>query len=447
MKKKLTKKQKLVRRRIAISLISLALALLLAGVVALTSAAIKIFSIDTSSQSPVSSENTSSSEPIISKVSSATILSTGDIMVHSTQLDGARVQGGDGYDFSAFFKEAESYFKAADLSVANLEITFGGSEFGAYSGYPVFNTPDSLADVIKNSGLGMVLTANNHCYDTGFSGLKRTQQVLKDKGISYIGTRLSEQDATFSVREVNGIKIGMAAFTYETGRTDSGIISINGITVKAEATNLVNSFNYNHLDEFYAEVEQILEKMEQAGAEATVFYIHWGNEYQTTPNTMQKTIAQELCNRGIDVIVGSHPHVIQPVEMLYAESGEHKTVCLYSTGNAISNQRQELMDSCPSGHTEDGLFFYCTFDKYSDGEVVLSGVDVLPTWVDKYRGGSQYQYTIYPLNSENDGTDKYGLSSAAADKARKSYNRTKELIAEPLCEIQKILGCEVTFKE
>ncbi len=380
------------------------------------------------------------------KVSSATILSTGDIMVHEPQLTGAKVKGEEMWDFSAFFREAASYFKAADFSVANLETTFAGNENRKYSGYPIFNTPDSLADAIKASGLGMVLTSNNHCYDTGSAGLARTQQVLRDKGVAYTGTRMTEEETVYTVREINGIRVGMAAYTYETGRKN-GIKSINGLTVKTEATALLNSFSYDYLADFYAEVDAVLADMKADGAEVTIFYMHWGNEYQTTQNSWQEQIAQTLCDKGIDVIVGGHPHVVQPVEMLTSKAGDHQTVCLYSAGNAVSNQRQERMDSCPSGHTEDGLFFYCTFDKYSNGKVILSAVDIIPTWVDKYQGGSGYQYTIYPLENADDGAQKYGLTGAAATKSQKSYERTKAIVAEGLTACQKALGCDITFSE
>lgn len=383
-------------------------------------------------------------EPV--KVSSATVLSTGDIMVHQPQLNGAKVPGKNEWDFSAFFKAVDDYFQKADFSVANLETTFAGNESHSYAGYPVFNTPDSLIDAIKASGLSMVLTANNHCYDTGTKGLERTQKVLTEKGVSYTGTRLSEDAPTYVVKEVNGIKIGMVTYTYETGRRN-GLKTINGITVKQKDTNLINSFTYENLDEFYSEVDVVMSAMKADGAEATIFYMHWGDEYKIVENAYQNQIAQALCDRGVDVIVGGHPHVIEPVELLSAKDGEHKTVCIYSVGNAVSNQRKELMDSCPSGHTEDGLLFYCTFDKYSDGKVVLSDVDIIPTWVDKYRGGSSYQYTIYPLESANYGVEKYGLTGTAATKSKQSYERTVKIIAEGLTECQKALGCEITFPE
>ena len=173
--------------------------------------------------------------------------------------------------------------------------------------------------------------------------------------------------------------------------------------------------------------------------------MHWGNEYQLKQNTYQDTIAQNLCNLGVDVIVGGHPHVIQPMKLLHSEDSQNTTVCIYSTGNAISNQRKELMDSCPSGHTEDGVLFYYTFDKYSNGDVVLSGVDVIPTWVNKYKGGSGYQYTMYPLDNADSGS-ALGLDATASKKAAASYERTKAILAAGLTECQTALGCDVRFK-
>lgn len=380
------------------------------------------------------------------KVSSATVLSTGDIMVHEPQLTGAKVPGKEEWDFGAFFKEVDTYFKDVDFSVANLETTFAGNDGRIFSGYPIFNTPDSLIDAIKESGLSMVLTANNHCYDTGTTGLKRTQQVLVEKGVLYNGTRLTTYAPVYTVREINGIRIGMVSYTYETGRVN-GLKSINGLVVKEENTELINSFTYGKLDEFYAEVDTVIEGMKKEGAQAVVFYMHWGDEYQTTENSWQNRIAQTLCDKGVDIIIGGHPHVIQPMELLKSEDGKHQTICLYSAGNAVSNQRQERMVSCPSGHTEDGLLFYYTLDKYSDGKVVISDVDIIPTWVDKYPGGGGYQYTIYPLEKATDGAKKYELSSSSAARAQRSYERTKAIVAEGLTECQKAIGCDITFAE
>lgn len=447
MPKKRTKRQQaIIRRRIFLSCCCAVLALVI-GVFAFIIHAIVTPANKPDKNGPTGNESVVSKEPEI-KETFATVLSTGDIMVHSTQLDGAYVKSTGDYDFSAFFKECSPYFSGADLAVANLEVTFGGTESGKFSGYPAFNTPDSLADVIKASGLNFLLTSNNHSYDTGLFGLKRTAQVLKQKGIEFIGTRETESEPIYKVKEINGIKIGMANYTYESDPQNAmaGRKYINGSIISAEANNLLSSFSYNRIEEFYRDAENTINNMKSQGAEFIVFYMHWGNEYKLQANTWQKSIAQKLSNLGVDIIVGSHPHVIEPVELIYSEDGQNTTICLYSTGNAISNQRQEIMDSCPSGHTEDGMFFTYTLRKKGK-EVTLDKINIIPTWVNKYRGGSGYQYTIYPLEAPDWGNTKYGLDSTAANKAAKSYERTKKLVAEGLTACQQEIGCEITFAQ
>ena len=443
MAKARTRRQKaIIRRRIFLS----ACAVLLISVIALISFIVhSIITPDKNGPTATESQVSEESVPEI-KETFATVLSTGDIMVHDTQLNGAYNKDTDSYDFSAFFKECSPYFNDADLSVANLEVTFGGTESGKFSGYPAFNTPDSLADSLKASGLNFLLTANNHSYDTGLFGLKRTAQILKQKGIEFIGTRETETDPIYTVKEINGIKIGMANYTYEGAPENAtpGRKYLNGSIISAEANNLVSSFSYANIDAFYSDAENTINSMKSQGAEFIVFYMHWGNEYKTNANTWQESIAQKLSNLGVDIIIGSHPHVIQPIELIHSEDGQNTTVCLYSTGNAVSNQRQELMDSCPSGHTEDGLFFTYTLKKSKDG-VTLTDIDIIPTWVNKYKGGGGYQYTIYPLENEDWGSSKYGLDSTAINKSKKSYARTKEIIAEGLTECQQAIGCEITF--
>lgn len=446
MSKPMTKRRKaIIRRRIFLSLCSLVL------VCTIALGAFIVSSVFGGSDNPKDVQNSSASDVAAHKKEEpketfATVLSTGDIMVHSTQVTGAKTSDGN-YNFDCYFEEASKYFKEVDLSVANLEVTFGGTEAGAYSGYPAFNTPDTLADAIKSSGLNFLLTSNNHSYDTRLAGLKRTARVLKEKGIEFIGTREDETTSLYTVKEVNGIKIGMANYSYESNPENAlpGRKYINGNIVAQEANNLLSTFNYNEIEKFYAEAETVIKDMKTQGAEFIVFYMHWGNEYKLDANTWQKSIAQKLSNLGVNIIVGSHPHVIEPVELIHSEDGQNTTVCLYSTGNAISNQRQELMDSCPSGHTEDGMFFTYTLRKYGD-DVTLESVDIIPTWVNKYKeNGKGYYYTIYPLESADYGTN-YGFSGTTLAKSQKSYERTKKLVAEGLTEIQQHLGCEITFK-
>lgn len=450
MDNKRTKRQQAIRRRrIFLAACSVALVAVIAVVVFAISAILKPLISDkdkpsgnkeTSSQSDKNGQQ-KPKEPYI--VGSATVVNTGDILIHSTVLDGAKTSNGN-YDFGSFFTAASDYFKKADLAVINLEVTLGGKEAGSFSGYPVFNSPDSLADTIKNSGINLVLTANNHSYDTGLSGLKRTVQVLKQKKLDFIGTKETESDPTYIVKNINGIKLGIACYTYETACSTPGRKALNGSMISAEANGLINSFSYNRIDSFYTEAQSVIADMKKDGADAIIFYMHWGEEYQLSPNTWQKTISQKLSNFGVDVIVGGHPHVLQPMDIIHSENSEHTTVCLYSMGNSVSNQRQELMDSCPSGHTEDGLLFYYTFDKYSDGTVVLSSVDLVPVWVNKYKGGSGHQYKMIPLENSVDG-NKLGLTETETKRAQRSFDRTKALMEEGLSKCQQHLGAPVRF--
>ena len=439
--KKRTKRQRAIRRRrIFLSLVALLLAAIVAVVFLIVNSGDGESNNNekTDSQPQNQSSNQSSQEddkpqskPEQKKIT-ATVLNTGDILIHDNVLWGAEQSDGS-YNFSKLFKEAQSYIKAADYAVANLEVTLGGEAAGKYRGYPGFNSPDSLLDYVKADGFDMLLTANNHCLDTGLSGMKRTVQQLKSKGLDFLGTKETSSDPTYVVKNINGIKIGMVAYTYGTNSSASG------------AGALINYFSSANLPGFYTEAQSVIDNMKKDGAEAVVFYMHWGSEYHTKPATYQKAIAQELCNMGVDVIVGGHPHVLQPVELVYAEGSEHTTVCLYSMGNSISNQRiSEMTGLCETGHTEDGVLFNYTFARDDDGEVYLDAVDLIPTWVDRYGTAGNYQYTMYPLETAAM-AESYGLDSATVQKAKASYERTKKIMAEGLGEIQEYLGCDLRF--
>ena len=422
-----TKRQKaIIKRRIFLSLATIVLCILI-GLIAFF--AISVLSPDKKSgknqnniAGPQNNSNTEQSDDIY-----VTVLSTGDIMVHQKQLDGAYDKDTKTYDFSPFFKEISPLLKKADLAVGNLEVSLGGTEGGAYRGYPSFNTPDSIVDAIKNAGFNFLTTANNHSHDAGLKGLIRTAQVLKEKGIDFVGTRENENDNLYTVKNVGGIKIGMTNYTY----------GLNG--ANASSVSQINSFDKTKLEAFYKDAEEKIAKMKEKGAEFIVFYMHWGTEYQTTPDTVQKTIAQKLSNLGVDIIIGSHPHVIQPIDIIYSDDGQNTTVCAYSLGNAVSNQRVEELGN--QGHTEDGMLFYYTLCK-KNGDVTLESVDVIPTWVDRYEGKNGYSYTIYPLIKDELSLDKYDLGTDATD----SYKRTEAILKESLTQVQMELGCKITFK-
>ncbi len=438
MKEKTKRQKAIIRRRIFIAVLSVVLAatvsLLSVVICAVIKNSDKKGSESSSQTEPTNSSTTSSAQDETNQEITATVLNTGDILIHENVLNGARQSDGS-YVFSNFYKVAKPYITEADYAVANLEVTLGGEAAGRYRGYPEFNCPDSLLDYVKADGFDMLLTANNHSLDTGLAGLKRTVSQIKLSGLDFLGTKETTDDPTYLIKDINGIKIGMVCYTYGTNGTASG------------ASELINYFSSANLPAFYSEAQSVIDDMKARGAEAIVFYMHWGNEYQTTPNTYQKAAAQSLCNMGVDVIVGAHPHVLQPIELLHSEDSQNTTVCLYSMGNSISNQRiVEMTGVCETGHTEDGMLFSYTFTKDADGEVSLTAVDIIPTWVDRYGTTGNYQYTMYPLENA-DMANGYGLDNATVQEALASFERTKAIIASGLSECQQYLGCDLRFAE
>ena len=300
--------------------------------------------------------------------------------------------------------------------IANLEVTCGGEESGAYSGYPTFNCPDTIVSTLKNAGVDILLTANNHSYDTGMYGLQRTLDVIRENGLEYLGTRQTTDEKFVIVKEMNGIKIGMVNFTYDTRAYPGDQKSLNGIPMLDEAEDLVSSFCYEDVDELYRNAESAIDQMNMLGVDARIVFVHWGNEYQDDPNWTQEEIAQKLCELGADVIIGGHPHVIQRYDTLTSSTG-HQALCLYSMGNELSNQRAELMDEDGNrGYTEDGLIMEVTWSKFNNGKVKITGLKILPTWVERVG-----EYKIIALDDE---TPSYSWGAQSEGRALASYERT-----------------------
>jgi poly-gamma-glutamate synthesis protein (capsule biosynthesis protein) len=364
-------------------------------------------------------------EPYITATASVGV--SGDILLH-TGLH-ASAKNGSEYDFSDMFKFIEEYYNRYDFMVANLEVPLAGKDKG-YSGYPLFNSPDAIATDMKEAGMDMVLTANNHAIDKGHDGLIRTQEVLTEAGLQYLGTQMSEDAPDYIVQDINGIQVGMVCYTYETGDTKEGLKTLNGNVVPKKSTDLVTSFNPKQLDEFYAEVVETLHQMRDAGAEVTMLFIHWGNEYELKQNKTQTAIAQQLCELGVDVIVGGHPHVIQPFEVLVSSTG-HETYCIYSVGNALSNQnRNSLPNTANSEYTEDGMIFGVTFEKWNDGTVNIQEITIMPTWVNVYQGASKRLYYIMPLDIELESWNDFDAKNL--NYTYGSYRRTLSIVGPGL---------------
>ena len=387
----------------------------------------------TASTSPSSSVPVSkpATKPLVTKLHSATIGVSGDILLHNRLIQSGYNKETDTYDYNNVFSAFSQFVSQVDYAVANMEGTLCGEDNGyAYAGYPCFNAPDAIVDAAKNAGFDMLLTANNHSFDTRMTGFLRTQEVIKDRNLDYIGTRYTQEDKNYVVRNINNIKIGMINYTYNTGFDENGNASLNYIPLTAEATALVNTFSYNDLDGFYAKLSAELGAMKADGAEAIMLYIHWGDEYHTEANATQKEMAQALCDMGIDVIVGNHAHVPQPVELLTNTNDENqKTLCLYSTGNLLSNIRRG--ESYPA-ETEDGMLFQVTFVKYSDGTVLLEEAKVTPTWVNRYSQAGKTVFEILAMDDDSNWQENGELSEETLQFCQESYDRTMAIVGEGL---------------
>ena len=375
----------------------------------------------------------------IREVGRANILATGDLMMHLPIVRSGLKDGA--YSFDYIYDYIKEYVEAADYAVVNLETTLSGTEGLEYTGYPKFNSPDAVAKGAKSGGFDLALTANNHCYDYGTKGMLRTLGVVKAAGLDTLGTYETKAESQYLVKDIGGVKVGMLNYTYGDIGEDPSRPFINGLKTDSAAAGLVNVFSYAKLELFYTEVEGQISAMKAAGAEAIVMFIHWGDEYTARANQNQKEIARKLCDLGVDVIAGSHPHVVQGMELLTSTQDEsHRTVVLYSMGNLLSNQRANNI-SLSTGQSEDSLLFTFTFVKYSDGSVVLEDVNVLPTWVLIRGSGNDRSYHILPLDkSVEDWAKVYDLTGTQSVDAHKSYTRTMDTLEKSLTEIREILA-------
>lgn len=316
----------------------------------------------------------------------------GDIMAHMAQLNAQKLEDGT-YDFNNNYKWMAPYFQKNDLMIGNIETTFAGEEQG-YSTYPIFNTPDALLDALKNSGFDILSTANNHMYDQGSLGLFRTIQILKSKNILFTGSRENVEDSRYLIRSVKGIKIGFLAYTYETTGDDSIGVTINGLKIKKVDVPFINSFNPSNIEETVLEWKAEIKKIKQEGAQIIVMILHWGNEYQTTPCHYQLALADSLNKMGVDIIFGSHPHVVQPIDFIVDNTNNHVTYVSYSSGNFISNQRYETLENY---NTEDGLYTEIQLLKTPNSPVQIYKINPVPLWVNRYSSGEKFKYEVIPL--------------------------------------------------
>ncbi|MFD0586988.1 CapA family protein [Paenibacillus sp. GCM10027627] len=312
-------------------------------------------------------------EPVYTE---AVWIGVGDIMSHSPQLPGAYDAQTKTYNFKPYFEHVKPVLSGGDWIMANLETPIAGPDFG-YTGYPTFNAPIELAEALKDAGFNLLSTANNHSLDKREQGLLKTLDHLKGLGLQAVGTAASQEEAAKPVIvEKNGIKMGFLAYTYGT----------NGIPIPEGKPYLVNM-----IDE--VKIIADIQTLKQSGADLVSVSLHFGNEYQTEPSEEQKKLARSLVAAGADIIAGSHPHVVQPYEVIETTdaNGEVKrSLIIYSMGNFISNQRGDSKDY--------GVIFKVGIRKNSTaGTATVTEVEAIPTWVHRYKPDRSFRYRILPI--------------------------------------------------
>ncbi len=305
-----------------------------------------------------------------------TLTAIGDVMCHNTQYWDAYQKETNTYDFSYVFDDIKFDIQKSDISVASLETCFAGEERG-YSNYPTFNSPDSLVYSLKDIGIDVLSTAGNHCLDMGFDGLSRTIDVLNKADISHLGTyKTQEERDKILFKYTKGLKVAFINYTYGT----------NGIPVPSDKPYCVNLIDKDL-------IKKDIESAKSQNADVIVACMHWGTEYQTSPNNEQKDLADFLFQNGVNIILGNHPHVLQPFEkrtVTLEDGSTQDGFIIYALGNFICDQNAE--------NTRNSIILNLSITKQVDGSITVDNIDYIPIYM--YKNPSKTIQKMKVLNIE-----------------------------------------------
>lgn len=250
---------------------------------------------------------------------SAELVFAGDAMQHQRQIDAARLPDGS-LSYDSYFTAIGPYISSADFAVVNLETPLGGAP---YSGYPMFCAHDNYLKSITDAGFDLVLSANNHILDRRDRGVRRTIDTFEKSNVPYLGVyrhRAHRDSVLPMIHDINGFKVAFLNYTYGT----------NGISKTSD-------IEIDYIDRKL--IESDVRKAREKGAELIALCIHWGDEYKLLPNASQKSLAKFIEGLGVELIIGGHPHVIQPMELKRSSLTGAPCLTVYSLGNFISAMR------------------------------------------------------------------------------------------------------------
>lgn len=386
-----------------------------------------------SSQPPAASQSPDQSRPEEPEPAPEPTVShlmvAGDVMSHMPITNDAYVEADGTYDYSHMLQFAARQLEQADYAVANLETVLAGGP--DYSGFPAFNSPDELAYDVKEAGFDLLSTANNHTRDRGMDGIYRTLDVLDQAGLAHVGTYRSQEErdehSGIYVADVGGISVAFLSYTY----------GLNGFRLDSDKMYAVNVFNLDYYTTLanpdYELLQSDLEAARALDTDLIAVMIHWGVEYQNAPNGHQTNLAQFLVEQGADLVLGGHPHVLQPYETISVtgwDGQEREGFVCYSLGNFISNQ----YDPFPAVQTTAVLDLELTKDPES-GETAVTGVSYEPYFM-LHRDGAPVGEKRYLLNI-HDAMEEYEAGeSTLVDKS--AYQQ----LQKALDHCHEILGVE-----
>ena len=363
-----------------------------------------------STETTVSNKNTKqdTAEPI-----TFTLTSLGDTLCHNTQYWDAYNSKTNEYDFSYVYEDIKNYTLSSDITIGSLETTFAGKEKG-YSNYPTFNTPDSLATALKNIGVDVVSLAGNHALDYGYTGLCRTIDVFNNIGLSHLGTyKTAEDQEKILIKDVKGVKIAFINYTYGT----------NGIPVPSG-----KEFCVNLIDKDF--IKKQINQAKEQNVDMIVACMHWGTEYRTTANSEQKDLANFLFENGVDVILGNHPHVLEPMEKktITLQDGTTKEVfVVYALGNFTADQRDEI--------TRDSAILNLTITKNSDSKISIDKVNYVPIYMYKNTNVSTHKFKILDIEKtikDYEEGKNTSINSTVYNNLKKQLEKIKSILGDEL---------------
>lgn len=299
------------------------------------------------------------------------IVFAGDAMQHKAQLEAAHDRSDGSYNYHECFIDIEPYITASDYAVVNLETPVG---VRPYTGYPCFSAPESYVDALAFAGFDMMLTANNHTLDKRDRGLLKTLDILDARRLDHLGTyRNKEEHDSLSpmIVPIKGFKVAFLNYTYGT----------NGIEIQGKPI-----VNYIDREKIRKEINTAREK----GAEIVIVCLHWGNEYELLPTKSQVSLAEFLSEQGVDAVIGSHPHVIQPMEMRTNANGR-QMLLVYSLGNFISNMKTR--------DTRGGAMVKMTLSRDSIGKAQVESASYRLVFT--LPGNSKTNYKVVPVEHMN----------------------------------------------